>query len=200
LAYGKSATIFRLSVFGPVGGLKETGMRIAHWAAIVAAGLVLSGCASDRMETEDTTFKPAPLEAQPVAPVEAGQLPDPTTDTAQFPTKPVVDPNLGQATNPDVAAVNGLDVKKETMVGGWKVNAGGANCDMFLTLTNLGSGSRGGTRGCSGELSNMGSWEVNGKQVVLKDRAGNTLAQLYKTAENRFDGSLNSGQPLSLSR
>nr|WP_246748796.1 protease inhibitor Inh/omp19 family protein [Rhizobium setariae] len=164
---------------------------------------MLSGCASDRMDTYDnSSVKPQPLEAQPVAPVEAGQLPDPTTDTAQFPQKPVVDPALGQNTQADAAAAAAaLDIKKEAMVGGWKVNAGGANCDMFLTLTNLGSGSRGGTRGCSGELMAMGSWEVSGKQVVLKDRAGNQLARLYKTAENRFDGSLaNSGQPVSLSR
>jgi hypothetical protein len=46
----------------------------------------------------------------------------------------------------------------------------------------------------------MASWAVDGKQVVLKDRDGNPLARLYKTADNRFDGSLNSGQPVSLSR
>ena len=68
------------------------------------------------------------------------------------------------------------------------------------TLTNLGSGSRGGTRGCSGELTSMGSWEVSGKQVLLKNRDGSTVGTLYKTADSRFDGSTASGQPLSLSR
>jgi len=176
-------------------------MRISLSVVSIAAAIMLSGCASDRMDTyDDSSTRPQPLEAQPVAPVEAGQLPDPTTDTAQFPQKPVVDPALGQVQTADAAATTALDIKKETMVGGWKVNAGGANCDMFLTLTNLGSGSRGGTRGCAGELGAMGSWEVAGKQVVLKDRAGNPLARLYKTAENRFDGALSSGQPVSLSR
>jgi hypothetical protein len=177
-------------------------MRIHLAVGAAAVALMLAGCASDRMDAaDDLSTRPQPLEAQPVAPVEAGQLPDPTTDTAQFPTKPVVDPALGQAQTADAAAAaQGMDVKKEAMVGGWKVNAGGANCDMFLTLTNLGSGSRGGTRGCAGELGAMGSWEVAGKQVVLKDRAGNPLARLYKTADNRFDGALNSGQPVSLSR
>ena len=177
-------------------------MRISLSVTSLAVVMMLAGCASDRMDTyQDSDARPQPLEAQPVAPVESGQLPDPTTDTAQFPQKPVVDPALGQnqqanATPPATA----MDVKKESLVGGWKVNAGGANCDMFLTLTNLGSGSRGGTRGCTGQLATMGSWEVSGKQVVLKDRDGNSLATLYKSAENRFDGSLSGGQPLSLSR
>ncbi|MEK1933318.1 MAG: AprI/Inh family metalloprotease inhibitor, partial [Pararhizobium sp.] len=34
----------------------------------------------------------------------------------------------------------------------------------------------------------------------LKDRNGNPLARLFKTADARFDGSTNSGQPVSLSR
>ncbi len=98
------------------------------------------------------------------------------------------------------AATNALDVTKESMVGNWRVSSAGSSCDMFLTLTNLGSGSRGGTRGCAGELTAMGSWEVAGKQVVLKDRTGNAIARLYKTADARFDGSTNGGQPVSLSR
>jgi len=83
------------------------------------------------------------------------------------------------------------------MVGSWRVNG---SCDMFLTLTNLGSGSRGGTRGCVGELTAMGSWEVSGKQVVLKDRSGNQIGSVYKTAENAFSGQTNTGQPIGLSR
>jgi hypothetical protein len=175
-------------------------MRISLTFAAASVALVLAGCASDRMDDIDTGMRPQPLEAQPVQKVETNNLPDPSTNTSQFPQKPVVDPALGQNQNNIQVAANAQDVKKEQMVGGWKVNAGGGNCDMFLTLTNLGSGSRGGTRGCTGDLTNMGSWEVDGKQVVLKDRNGNPLARLYKTADNRFDGALNSGQPVSLSR
>jgi hypothetical protein len=152
------------------------------------------------MDTVDTTMAPEPLDAQPVSPVQSGQLPDPTTDTSQFPTKPANDPNAAMQPGNDQMAAGALDVKKETMVGSWKVSAGGANCQMFLTLTNLGSGSRGGTRGCGNELALMNSWEVTGKQIVVKDRAGNLVASFYKTAENRFDGKSNTGTPLSLSR
>jgi hypothetical protein len=140
-----------------------------------------------------------PLQAQPVPSVQSGQLPPPgAAGSSQFPAAPAtttaaLDPSLG-------APATALDVTKESMVGNWRVQSAGSSCDMFLTLTNLGSGSRGGTRGCAGELTAMGSWEVSGKSVVLKDRNGNTLGTLYKTADARFDGSTASGQPVSLSR
>lgn len=167
--------------------------------AVVAVGLLLASCGSDRMDTVDTTMRPEPLEAQPVQSVESGQLPDPTTDTSQFPTKPANDPTLAAAQNDQMAAT-AMDVKKESMVGSWKVAANGANCQMFLTLTNLGSGSRGGTRGCGNELALMNSWEVAGKQVSVKDRNGNLIATFFKTAENQFNGQSSTGTPMSLSR
>lgn len=167
--------------------------------AVVAAGLLLASCGSDRMDTVDTTMRPEPLEAAPVQSVESGQLPDPTTDTSQFPTKPANDPTLASAQTDQIAAT-AMDVKKESMVGSWKVNASGASCQMFLTLTNLGSGSRGGTRGCSNELALMNSWEVAGKQVSVKDRNGNLIATFFKTGENQFNGQSSTGTPISLSR
>lgn len=174
-------------------------MQGSKLIAVMAAGLLLASCGTDRMDTVDTSMRPEPLEAQPVQSVESGALPDPTTDTSQFPTKPANDPALSQQQNDQMAAA-ALDVKKETMVGSWKVSAGGANCQMFLTLTNLGAGSRGGTRGCGNELSLMNSWEVAGKQVTVKDRDGNLIATFYKTSENQFSGRSNAGSPISLSR
>lgn len=167
--------------------------------AVMAAGLLLASCGTDRMDSVDTSMRPEPLEAQPVQSVESGQLPDPTTDTSQFPTKPANDPTMNAQQNTQLAAA-ALDVKKESMVGSWKVNAGGVSCQMFLTLTNLGSGSRGGTRGCGNELSLMNSWEVAGKQVTVKDRDGNLIATFYKTAENQFNGSSSTGSQITLSR
>jgi hypothetical protein len=181
-------------------------MRITPVIGMMVSMALLAGCASDRMDDIDTGSRLQPLEAQPVGQVQSGQLPDPSTSTSQFPDKPTVDPALqGQqvaSANPAATAAPAaaMDVKKESMVGGWKVNSAGSGCDMFLTLTNLGSGSRGGTRGCVGPLAAMGSWEVSGKQVMLRDRAGNTIATLYKSAENRYDGTVNGGQPVSLSR
>lgn len=174
-------------------------MQVSKVIAVVATGLLLASCGTDRMDTVDTTMKPEPLEAQPVQTVESGQLPDPTTDTSQFPTKPENEVASNQQAADQLAAA-ALDVKKESMVGSWKVSANGANCQMFLTLTNLGSGSRGGTRGCGNELALMNSWEVAGKQVTVKDRNGNLIATFFKTAENQFSGRSSTGTPISLSR
>lgn len=175
-------------------------MKFSHAVTGAAILLALAGCqrtSYSNMNAANSALPP--LQAQPVPSVQSGQLPPPgVTDPSQFPAAP---------TNPTVAAVGtpvapttALDVTKESMVGNWRVQSAGTSCDMFLTLTNLGSGSRGGTRGCAGELTAMGSWEVSGKQVVLKDRNGNTIGSLYKTADARFDGSTASGQPVSLSR
>ena len=177
-------------------------MRIHHVAGGLMMALALAGCQrTASMDSVNTQQNIQPLEAQPIGTVSSSQLPDPTTNTTagQFPDKPVTDTAMATGTG-DAAAATALDVKKESMVGNWRVANGPASCDMFLTLTNLGSGSRGGTRGCAGELTAMGSWEVAGKQVVLKDRTGNAIARLYKSADARFDGTTNSGQPVSLSR
>ncbi|QRI62797.1 protease inhibitor Inh/omp19 family protein [Shinella sp. PSBB067] len=181
-------------------------MRIHHAAGGLMMALALAGCQrTGSMDSVNTQPNIAPLQAQPIGSVSSSQLPDPTTSTSggQFPEKPGTDTAMATGTGVgtgDTAAASALDVKKEGMVGNWRVSNGPSSCDMFLTLTNLGGGSRGGTRGCAGELTTMGSWEVAGKQVVLKDRNGNAIARLYKTADSRFDGSTNSGQPVSLSR
>ncbi|RUV25340.1 hypothetical protein EOD29_35395, partial [Mesorhizobium sp. M1A.T.Ca.IN.004.03.1.1] len=77
-----------------------------------------------------------------------GQLPPPT-GSSQFPAAPASTAPM-PGVQPGAMAANALDITKESMVGSWRVNG---SCDMFLTLTNLGSGSRGGTRGCVGELT-----------------------------------------------
>ncbi|NTF43580.1 hypothetical protein A6U86_23655 [Rhizobium sp. AC27/96] len=170
--------------------------RYAVTAAVI--GLSLAGC--QRTAYNDNYSAP-PVQAAPVPSVQSSQLPPANGgDPSQFPAAPSNAPNAGNPQQQQAMAASAMDVTKESMVGSWKVSNGGSSCDMFLTLTNLGSGSRGGTRGCSGELTAMGSWEVSGKQILLKNRDGSTIGTLYKTADSRFDGSTASGQPIGLSR
>ncbi len=175
-------------------------MKFSHAVTGAAILLALAGCqrtSYSNMNAANSALPP--LQAQPVPSVQSGQLPPPgATDPSQFPAAPAT--ATVAAVGTPAAPTTAMDVTKESMVGNWRVQSAGTSCDMFLTLTNLGSGSRGGTRGCAGELTAMGSWEVSGKQVVLKDRNGNTIGSLYKTADARFDGSTASGQPVSLSR
>lgn len=174
-------------------------MKLSHAVTGAAILLALAGCQrTSYSDMNSANSALPPLQAQPVPSVQSGQLPPPgTTDPSQFPAAPA---NTAATVGTGAAPGTALDVTKESMVGNWRVQSAGASCDMFLTLTNLGSGSRGGTRGCAGELTAMGSWEVAGKQVVLKDRNGNVIGSLYKTADARFDGTTSSGQPVSLSR
>jgi outer membrane lipoprotein SlyB len=168
--------------------------------AVSAAAVVLSLSACQRTEyASNSNYSAPPLQAQPVSPVQSGQLPP--AGGSQFPAAPATTaPMPGAVQNSQLASTGGMDVTKESMVGSWKVNNGGSTCDMFLTLTNLGGGSRGGTRGCVGPLTTMGSWEVSGRQVVLRDRDGNTIGTLAKTADSQLSGSTAGGQPISLSR
>jgi hypothetical protein len=175
-------------------------MQFKFVATGVVLALALAGCQRTSYSPyNDLPSQPAPLQAQPVPSVQGGQLPPPG-GASQYPTAPQGNQNMA-AVDPNAAApASALDVTKQQMVGNWRVSNGGASCDMFLTLTNLGSGSRGGTRGCSGELTAMGSWEVSGKMVQFKNRSGDVIGRVYKSADNKFDGTLNSGQPVSLSR
>ncbi|OLP59605.1 hypothetical protein BJF93_20210 [Xaviernesmea oryzae] len=179
-------------------------MRTLPLAAGLMAMLAMAGCQRTSMsDYGGAPSGPAPLQAQPVPSVSATQLPPPGAPGAssQFPAAPVNTAAANPNPVPDAAPpAASLDVTKESMVGNWRVTSSGSSCDMFLTLTNLGSGSRGGTRGCAGELTQMGSWEVAGKQVILKSRSGDPIARLYKSADARFDGSTTSGQSVSLSR
>jgi hypothetical protein len=175
-------------------------MRLKYAATVVTVVLSLAGCQRTAYNDVNSGYSAPPLQAAPVSPVQSGQLTDPTANGSQFPAAPSNTQNPAAAQQNTAMAASGMDVTKESMVGSWKVGNGGATCDMFLTLTNLGSGSRGGTRGCVGELTAMGSWEVSGKQVLLKDRNGTQVGAVYKTADNRFTGSTASGQPITLSR
>jgi hypothetical protein len=173
-------------------------MQLRYAMTGMAVVLSLAGCQRTAYNDASYSAAPAPLTAQPVPSVQGGQLP-PVSGSSQFPAAPTNQPPMGGA-QPGAMASNGgggMDVTKESLVGSWRVNG---SCDMFLTLTNLGSGSRGGTRGCVGELTAMGSWEVSGKQVLLKDRSGNQIGSVYKTADNASTGQTNTGQPITLSR
>jgi hypothetical protein len=95
----------------------------------------------------------------------------------------------------------GEPVTREAVSGSWNVNSDNPDCRMILAFTKWSGGYRAATRRCnSPELANVSAWDVKGQQVVLMDAGGNTVARLYQSASSRYDGTTNSGSPISFTR
>lgn len=180
-------------------------MRFVHAVTGVALLAALAGCeSSSRFDPQPSSAAPAPLAPQPIGGVQSSGLSAPPgtagdLNANQFPAAPTA-PTAQVATANAAPPANSMDVTKAQMLGSWKVASGGTSCNMFLTLTKFGNFSRGGTNRCVGELTTMRSWDVNGKQIVLMDANGNPVGHLFKTADNQFSGSTNSGVQISVTR
>lgn len=170
--------------------------------------IALAGCQSDRFNPPPARA-PAPLTPAPSGTVSGNQLPPPSqAGASQFPEAPqgpdngqmaALDPSLGAGAGTGAGAT-GPEVTKNGLLGTWSVDTGGASCQMYLTLTKYGESSRGGTRRCPDELANMRSWDLSGRQVMIYDDAGNTIARLYPTGDQRLDGQTANGAPVSVHR
>ncbi len=180
--------------------LSKTGI-----AAAMLATLVLAGCQSQRFASMDTRSSTVaqPLEPAPSGQVSSGQqLPPPSGPDSNDPSAFPEPPSTGEQSMQDqqMASASAPDLTKSSLVGSWSVNSAGASCQMFLTLTKYGNASRGGTRGCGGDLTAMRGWDVVGKQLVLYDDSGTTIASLYSSGNERLNGQTSSGFPVTLSR
>ncbi|MBX3596487.1 MAG: protease inhibitor Inh/omp19 family protein [Rhizobiaceae bacterium] len=165
--------------------------------AVVLGSTALAGCQSSRMSSMGG--QPEPLPAAPSGTVTSGQLPPPAAPGG-FPEAPQ-NPQVAAVTpGPATPPANAPDVTKNSMLGSWNTSVGGSSCQVFLSLTKFGNASRGGSRGCTGDMQRMRSWDVQGKQVVMFDEGGNQIASVYASGANRFDGQTSSGQSVSLSR
>lgn len=183
----------------------EKGMlqsKTAGTLAVSFLALALAGCQSDRFNPLPSRA-PQPLSPAPSGTVSQSQLPPPSQPAGvnDFPAAPGQENGTQMAAvDPNAAAASAPEVSKNSLLGSWNVSSGGANCQMFLTLTKYGDSSRGGTRGCTNELANMRAWDVAGNQVLIFDDGGNTIARLHSSGSERFDGQTSGGAPVSLSR
>lgn len=172
-------------------------MRMQTVLIAVAVAALLGGCQRTSFGSMNTQPRPAPLMPAPVGGVETGQLPPPVTPGPnEFPAAPTAPAQ----TAPQVAAANAPELTREALIGRWSAGTGGSTCDVFLSLTKWTGGYRAASRGCVGDAATITAWDVQGKQVILSDSAGNQVARLYQSAGERYDGSTASGQPISLSR
>lgn len=171
--------------------------------AMSLAALVASGCSSTRFSSMDTV-RPAPLEAAPAGTVTANQLPPPvapgTTDPSQFPSAPQ---NTQVAALPPAggaAPAGAPDLTASSVAGVWNVNVSGQSCKVATPQTKFGQGFRAGPLHCPAPIDGIKSWNVAGKQLTLYDQDGGTLARLYSSGGEKFDGQTSTGQPISLTR
>lgn len=181
-------------------------------AAAALAGLILGGCQSSRISGIDTyrPVNPAPVTAAPAGTVQQSQLPAPSspapviatapTDPSQFPAAPTSPAGSAPAAGTQVAAAGGPDVTVGSVAGVWSVSTGGGACKVATPQTKYGQGFRAGPLKCPGDMANVKSWNVAGKQLVFYDESGGKIATLYQSAPGKFDGQTTGGSAVSLTR
>lgn len=163
--------------------------------SVAVAAFAIAGCSSSRFSSLDS--RPEPLTPAPSGTVTGSQLPPPAqpgnfppppgagTEVAALPAQPPADA-------PDLTAAN--------VAGVWNASVSGQSCKVATPQTKFGSGFRAGPLRCPAPLDGVKSWNVSGKQLTLFDESGGTLARLYSSGAERFDGQTETGMPVSLSR
>lgn len=190
---------------------------------VALAGMVVSGCTSERFTRVDTRVPaPSPLAAAPAGQVQTGQLPPPgqpgMVNPSQFPAPPGQEDNFGNGefgtetagefgeTLPtgetQVASLppqNAPEVTAGSVAGVWNATVAGQGCRIATPQTRFGEGFRAGPLRCPAPLDQVKSWNVSGSQLTLFDESGSALARLY-SSDGRFEGQTSSGQSVSLAR
>lgn len=180
------------------------GISKASLLALAAVGFVAAGCNSSRMGGDlgpVSPSQPAPLQAAPSGVVTQNQLPP--TNPSQFPAAPTTATASTPAANTQVASLpaeGAVDLTAGSVAGVWNASLGGQTCKVATPQTKFGQGYRAGPLRCPGELANLASWSVSGKQLTLYDAAGGSVARLYSSGAGRFDGQTSGGAAVSLSR
>jgi len=195
--------------------------------AIVLMGLAVAGCtrSTDALNV-NTQAPPQPLPSVPSGNVQTSQLdPVATQNTSaqpglaqplpEVPATAPAPPEVPEIATPtpeavtEVTQVAAVETPKasaeplthEPLAGSWNVPSDNADCRIILAFTKWSGGYRAATRRCSSsEIGSVNAWDVKGSQVVLVDSAGNQVANLQSTGNNRYSGQTVSGKPISFSR
>ncbi|PLX38036.1 MAG: hypothetical protein C0606_07270 [Hyphomicrobiales bacterium] len=177
---------------------------------ILSCGLALGACS--RLGFDSRSYV-SPLPAAPTTPVQSSQLAPVDLTNGQDAEQPMTDPLADgeqppvdgeaqvAAAQPMAEPASSVEVGRTDLLGGWTVASGSDSCQLFMTLTTWTGGYRATTRGCGSDtLKNVAAWDLNGKQVILKDGGGANVALLYGTASEKFNGQTTVGQPISIFR
>lgn len=165
--------------------------------AVLFASVALAGCQSSRFASENT--QPAPLPAAPSGQVSSQQLPPPTTPTTNNTSFPTAPETQVAAATPQ-ADPSAPDLTVGSVAGVWNASVAGQSCKVATPQTKFGQGFRAGPLRCPAPIDGVKSWNVAGKQLTLYDETGGTLARLYSSGPEKFDGQTSGGVPISLTR
>ncbi|WP_428699232.1 AprI/Inh family metalloprotease inhibitor [Stappia sp.] len=187
----------------------RSAQHSAPLAAMLCLTVALAGC-----QRLGYGSRSAPLPATPTAPVASQSLEplqpldpaygQPGTGVDGAPLGDTgtqvagVDPTAGASGAPPAGA---REIGRSDMLGGWSLASGSDNCKLFMTLTTWSGGYRANSRGCaSPQMQTISAWDLQGKQVLLKDNSGTTVAELYATGAESFSGRTTSGAPVQVFR
>jgi Protease inhibitor Inh len=176
--------------------------RFCTLAGVLLLALpAISACSSNASRVR-------PLPPMPAGPVVNQPLPDPNGMTNQNPDSPPPPPfdsqtDAGTEQPQQMAALPPAQETptKEGVLGQWGLDGPGDSCQLFVTLTGWTGGYRASTRGCSSpDLTSVGAWNIEGDLVVLKDNDGNPVARLAKAGATQYNGRLDLGGAVSMTR
>ncbi len=198
-------------------------------SALLLAAVSFAGCnSSSNALSIDTRTPPQPLPSSPSGQVVTSTL-DPISgelrqsgaydpnnpQTYQNQQQPLQDgqaPTVGGGTTNVGIAPDGSTqtaslqnsaqpLTHEPLAGSWNVASDNPDCRIILAFTKWSGGYRAATRRClSPEIGSITAWDVKGSQVILVDGQGNTVARLYSSGNDRYDGQTTGGKPISFSR
>ena len=186
----------------PEQGFSRTAMKLVP--LVLVGALAVTGCqrtsgfySGDRLPSRQ---EPISIEPAPLTPVEQGELQPAEPSNDQGVPGVTEEPNNTQVATLEPPP-NAQPVTRQAMVGAWTVSTGGSSCQIFLALTKWSGGYRAASRGCSApSISDVQAWDVREKQVVLVNSAGGTAATLYRSSDQRYDGSTVGGGAISFTR
>ncbi len=171
-------------------------VRKLTFVVISSMAIGLSACAGsgfipDRLRPR-TSAPPTDLVGEPTA-----------VDTPDDPLTANPGQIVAGAENEPGASAPGssVDFGRTDLLGGWKVAAGSDNCELFMSLTGWAGGYRATTKGCaSAVLTSVQAWNVEEREVILVSGNAETVARLYATAKERFNGQTKDGIGITIFR
>jgi len=169
--------------------------RISAFVTIGSIALLAGGCTLPfgRGSNAPAPIGPQVMTSAPVGQVTSTPLPPPPGTTFPGTDMASVDPSAG--------AAGSVEVGRTDLLGGWTIASGGDSCQLSMTLTTWSGGYRASTRNCTNPaLQKVSAWNMEGRQIMLLDDSGGTVARLYASTKTQYNGTTAAGGPVTFSR